>query len=62
MKRWRGMFPDNFYEVEAESEAQAEAIMMERLAADLRSKEVVPIVWEDNEKRGAVNGSATPGE
>jgi len=56
MRRWRGLFPDNFYEVEAESEAQAEALMIEKLAADLRSKEVIPIVWEDHEKRAPDNG------
>lgn len=47
MKKWRGLFPDHFYNVEADTEAQAEAKMLELLAADLRSKEVTPIVWEE---------------
>jgi hypothetical protein len=45
--KYKGLFPDKFYEVDADSEAQAEAKMLELLAADLRSKEVTPIVWPE---------------
>lgn len=43
--RYRGLFPDHFLVVEADSEAHAEARMAELLAAALRAKTVTPIVW-----------------
>lgn len=46
--KWRGLLPDQFYDVEADTEAEAEAKMLELLAADLRNKAVTPIVWEEN--------------
>lgn len=52
MTVFKGLFPDAFYQVEAASEAEAETKLVELLIADLRAKEVTPIVWEEAKSSG----------
>ena len=51
MKHWRGLFPDHFIEVEADTEEEAERKMIELLKQQIESGEVKPIAWQDDPQR-----------
>lgn len=48
---WRGLFPDHFVEVEADTEEAAERKMIELLKQQIEAGEFKPIAWQDEPER-----------
>ena len=50
MALWQGMYPDAFFECEADSAEEAQAIMKHLLLEDIQKKEAPLIVWENTHR------------
>lgn len=57
MKQWRGMLPDAFYDVEADTEEEAMRKIIEIAKGELERGERHPIVWEEASRDAARDGT-----
>lgn len=48
---WRGLFPDHFVEVEADTEEEAERKMIELLKQQIEAGDFKPIAWQHEPER-----------